>query len=172
MKREGNSPVVPSRAVPPYLLYRECANVPGMCYATAAAAAVGRVSYGRFRRARGARAILVLLHIEVVTRALPGPFSGSSPSGKAEAARDVYFNARASERAFSQFPQFPPTPSSFFTSSFSSSSSCLSRRRIVRLIIAVMPRGVKVYTIRPLIVDSSTTHSILADRRIACHCTV
>lgn len=109
---------------------RKC--VPGMCYATAAAAAaaaaaaVGRVSYGRFRRVRGVRAILVLLHIEVVTRALPGPFSGSSPSGKAEAARDVYFNARASERAFSQFPQFPPTPSSFFTSSFSSSSSSSS----------------------------------------------
>lgn len=58
--------------------------------------------------------------------------------------------------------------SPFFSSIFfffSSSSSCLSLLRVVRLIIAVMPRGVKVYTIRPLIVDSSTSHSILPNRR-------
>ncbi|TGZ32199.1 hypothetical protein DBV15_01020 [Temnothorax longispinosus] len=35
------------------------------------------------------RAILVLLHIEAVTRALPEPFSASSPERESEAARDM-----------------------------------------------------------------------------------
>lgn len=52
------------------------------------------------------RAILVLLHIEAVTRALPEPFSGSSPSEKAER-REMYIltheRAPVHSRSFRSF---------------------------------------------------------------------
>lgn len=101
------------------------------------------------------RAILVLLHIEAVTRALPEPFSGSSP--KAER-REMYISTH--ERAHPCILVVSAV-SSFYSSFF---PSFTSPQRVVRLIIAVMPRGVKVYTTRPLVVDESTTRSILPDR--------
>jgi len=102
------------------------------------------------------RAILVLLHIEAVTRALPEPFSGSSP--KAER-REMYISTH--ERAHPCILVVSAVSS--FYSSFSSFSFL---QRVVRLIIAVMPRGVKVYTTRLLVVVESTTRSILPDRRL------
>lgn len=102
------------------------------------------------------KAILVLLHIEAVTCALPGPFSGSSPSGKAER-RKMYISTHERAPVHSRsFPQFPP----------SSSLRLSSLQRVVRLIIAVMPRGVKVYTTRPLVVDESTPRTILLDHHL------
>lgn len=112
---------------------------------------------------RAARAILVLLHIEAVTRALPEPFSASFPERESEAG--CIFQC-ASEHPCILIVSAVSSFSAFFFSSFPATfSSSSSLRRVVRLIIAVMPRGVKVYTTRPLVVDESTTRSILPDRR-------